>query len=295
MPTKSLFNVPKKDWTKEYDFLYGDWASKPTTRNSISSSSKYSVFFDENGNASYKDINKFAKNKIEPPQDARNFCLTAVVIENNDYLKIRDKINQFKAKNLAPLTGCESDPRNICFHTVEIVHGKGIFSFHNPKLSQVLLNALYSLVSEFPFTIFSVFIDKMEMIKRYNNPDEIYHLAAGFIFERLVNSKRFQGDFELVFESRGHDKGLLNDCVYILSNGSEYASVAKLSRIDGIYFNSKYDRLNGCTEIGLEIADLCSYSVYKHCQQKDFYWKEINPHLNYWNGLKLFPKKVKRE
>lgn len=62
------------------------------------------------------------------------------------------------------------------------------------------------------------------------------------------------------------------------------------TRINKIYFNNKKDR-NDNPEVGLELADLCSYPLYSNfCNQKDGRDFQIVSKKVHQYGKKIFPK-----
>ena len=103
-----------------------------------------------------------------------------------------------------------------------------------------------------------------------------------------------------MLEARGknEDKLLLNEMKHIIfETGIKNISTYELSeKIDGIYFNPKWNTVYDETFIGLEIADLSSYPIHKFIRnnKKDLSFKilekKFNKFPNYINkGLKIFP------
>lgn len=164
---ESLFNIPNGEWGQKYVEELGDWAFRPTPRIRINPKAEYSIFFDENGNASYKDIKGTLKNGNILSPNEKYFCLTAVVINNKAYKEIIDRVCAFKdlfLPRFIPNIKNNDSYNNIVFHMVDIVHGKKIFEFKSKEKSFALQAMIYNFVSTLPLTVFSVVIDKEKMI-----------------------------------------------------------------------------------------------------------------------------------
>lgn len=251
-------------------------------RNEISLECDYSVFFDENGDTYLDHANqaylahKFMDQPLVLDNSKRFFCLTGIVMKNENYKKaICDNI-AFKKKYWV-------DSPSLVFHSREIRRKEGPFRV----LNDTILSEMSSYIEQQDFKIFYCIIDKYALVAKYVQPLPPYYLAMSFILERLMHPNNFGygKKFELVLEARGHreDNELLRAVLgLIIPKGYK-------DRIKGVYFNCKIDKQHH-PEVGLELADLCSYPLYSHhCYGKcglayEVVRKKIHPY-----GKKIFP------
>ena len=72
----------------------------------------------------------------------------------------------------------------------------------------------------------------------------------------------------VILESRGktEDTELLNQIKLLIDHGNRYNPASLFSKIRGVYFNPKWSQASHCQKSywSLEIADVCSYPVYKY-------------------------------
>ena len=103
-----------------------------------------------------------------------------------------------------------------------------------------------------------------------------------------------------MLEARGkdEDKELLDHISKVINTtGTKKISSKELkSKIDGVYFNPKWNEEYSSTYIGLEITDLFSYPIHKYIKRntKDkaflIFEDKIVGYPNYKNkGIKIFP------
>lgn len=258
------------------------FTTKDRKRNFISSECDYSVFFDENGDT-YLDHarnaylkHEFMDQPLELDNSKRFFCLTSVIMKNESYKKAIIDNKSFKEKYWPGLS-------SLVFHSREIRRKEGPFQI----LNEEIIGELSLYIEHQDFTIIYCIIDKCELIGIYNQPLPPYYLAIGFILERLLHRSNFpcSSKFELVLESRGHkeDNALLRAILGLIIE-KNYKD-----RIRGVYFNRKTDNSH-LPEVGLELADLCSYPLYScYCNKKvgrdyEVIKRKVHPY-----GRKIFP------
>ena len=103
-----------------------------------------------------------------------------------------------------------------------------------------------------------------------------------------------------MLEARGkeEDKELLEHISKVINKtGTKKISSKELqSKIDGVYFNPKWNEEYSSTYVGLEITDLFSYPIHKYVKRnskdKAFltFEDKIDGYPNYKNkGIKIFP------
>lgn len=265
------------------DDLIPRFTSTDRKRNEISPQSDYSVFFDENGDTYLDHVIQACKDNIEmgKPEELDNskryFCLTAVVMRNKDYKKaIEDNID-LKTKYWPSLP-------SLVFHSREIRRKEGPFRILDNKI----IGEMSTYIEQQNFKIFYCFIDKYKLVSNYFYPLSPYYISMGFILERLIHPCNFASNakFELILESRGRkeDNQLLHDTIgLIIKKKVNY-------RICGIYFNHKTDKQHH-PEVGLELADLCSYPLYSHhCNGAEGRDYQIVKQKLHQHGCILFPK-----
>lgn len=280
------------------------WRQKPSNIDEMDFNSgiTHVAFFDENGDANFAHIIEAIRNNRILENANKYFALTSVLFATDDLDNVKDAFVELKEKYWG-FDGCYSYPKNymkVCFHSREIRRSEGPFS-KNVIDYEAFINDLNILMSNLPAKIASSFINKETHYRRYStNAVSPYELSLTFILERLVKHMTKQSDqLIIILEARGkkEDKLIHDKIVNILDFGTKYVSKEAFRKIKGVYFNKKRpinDPLK--SYFGLEIADLCSYPIYKYCltnsKDKAFACIEskIHRYPNYFGrGLKLFP------
>ena len=265
-----------------------NWKLKPTPIYMIPMDITYSVFLDENGSAETKSIYKAIHN-FQTPSDPF-FNVAAVIIHNHDYTSIKKRFNDLK--NEFWEQGCFPDKhgksKKVCLHTKDINNKHGAFDTKVIN-HDLLVKRLTEEIAASNFTILDAFINKFTHLRKYSYPEEPYSLSLRFILERLSTSVLKDSDTAiLILESRGknEDRELLANIVKILETGTKYATKGQLNKIKGVYFNPKRSKINDDSPfIGLELADLCAYPIYKYCK----YNTKDNNFITLQNKLAGFP------
>lgn len=161
-----------------------------------------------------------------------------------------------------------------------------------------LMSDLDKLVSDIKMTVLATCVDKISLCKNSPNPINPYFLSLDFIFEALLKKAIPGENFVVVLEQRGkkEDHELLSHIRQIITTGTEKIDSALLQRIKGVYFNPKWTDDYQWSYCGLEIADLCAYSIYKEFTSENGYtsFNIVKKHfLGYpdylGSGLKFFP------
>ncbi|MDQ0359764.1 DUF3800 domain-containing protein [Breznakia pachnodae] len=248
------------------------WREKPTVITSCPINITHIAFMDENGNVNMKNVINHIENNVELDLGSSHFCLTSVLINRENLTKIGKEIKFIKTKHWGNkatyLYGNEE--KQVCFHSRDIRMQKG--PFNQTKInSQKFMNDLNQLMKKLPISITSCCIDKVFLYKIGGNlVKSPYTIAVTKILETLVTVQLKTSDKALIIlESRGkkEDCKLLNEVVDLIEFGTSSVSINQFNKIVGVYFNpkrvSKDIHKASATFWGLEIADLCSYPIYK--------------------------------
>lgn len=253
---------------------------KTTRQDYIPHSSSYVICIDESGSVSYaKTILKLIQeNKNELiDYNRRYFTLCAVIFKIEDYMDAIDKIDTLKNKFWKNGKYHHKDGINkkVCLHSSDIRRQIGAFSPLNiivPDFIEELSEVLDSLKC----TVIAINID-LHYFSLNGDVGSVYETAFNSILERYIYFAPNNATASIYFESRGQkeDNQLLRAIKRtLLSDGLEKIHFSELkNKIDGVYFNKKW-RDDSYTYVGLEIADLFAYPIYKYgingVRRKDF-------------------------
>lgn len=280
------------------------WKVLPSGLNYWPDEVKYIMFIDENNNADLKYIRKKLAAGKDVPIEDRYFTVTGSVIDESDFDFIKDEINKLKDKYWKDgLFFYEKDKafKKVCFHSSDIRNRRGPFSEDVINYDEFILD-LSDFMTKIPFIVFSATIDKVKHLKRYNTPLHPYDLCMDFLLERFgkffLNHNEANGVLHIEARGEKEDRQLLKHLVRKLEYGTMWSTEIDLSRIKGIYFNTKWclGQKNLKSYFGLEIADLASYPIHKYCRfgVKDPAFHIIEPKMYFYprykgTGLKIFP------
>lgn len=275
------------------------WRNRPKFINYCPEWVDYVLFIDENGCGDMKSV---ARNHRSLTPNQELLTITGIAIKASNLGKVKGEIMDLK--NTYWENGMfKYGKRNkrVCFHSRNIRKKEGPF---NPAVinHRDFTNDLAKVIQRLPMTIFSATIDKYRHFLKYNHPVHPYNLCLNFIIERFVKFHLEANEKAIiVIEARGkeHDTFTLEHIKRFLDHGNQYISSRLLKNsIKGVYFNSKWSKTHNELKsyFGLEIADLCSYPIYKFCKHgtKDYalqcYEGKIHNYPRYEGcGLKRFP------
>ncbi len=156
----------------------------------IQGMSDYIVYVDESGDHSLTSINP------EYPVFVLAFC----IFHKKHYVEaVVPALTRFKFKHFG--------------HDMQILHEHDIrkekngFNFANRQARHDFMGELGAIIAEHNFIIISVAIDKTNLAKQYQAPDNPYHIALKFCLERLyyfLKEKQQQNvTTHVVVENRG--------------------------------------------------------------------------------------------
>lgn len=282
------------------------WYEKPSEILFVENNFDYIMCVDENGNSDLTHILKKILCSQEISVDDRYFTITGCIFSKDEYNKTKNKINMLKEKywkngmHLDQKTNLE---KRICLHSRDIRKHEHCFNENIINYEEFIAD-LTNIMKCLNCKIISISID---LYKYLNN------VAFDFLLERYIYATKNNRKGILMLEARGkeEDKNLVILIMFILlehinkvinKTGTKRITVNELkSKIKGVYFNPKWNSTYSDTYVGLEIADLFSYPIYKYIKRnvkdKAFitYEEKIEGYPNYKNkGIKLFPEeKVK--
>lgn len=262
------------------------WKSKPIGleyTNQYTKNYDYIMAIDESGTSSLNDINDDW------------FVITGLVFSLKNFKFIENEIMSLKNKYWE--NGMYKGQR-VVFHSRDVRRKTGPFS---PKIINYdsFLLELVELLRKLPFEIFSSCINKSKLKKKYSNPYDPYEISTEFISERYcfkLNRERKNGIMLIESRNKTMDIKLHNKFINILSNGNNFKKKEFFSNVTGIYYNKKLtdDRLRSYWQ--LEIADLCSFSIFNsmRASKPDTIYSIIEENFSNYpeylgRGLKKFP------
>lgn len=155
----------------------------------------------------------------------------------------------------------------VVLHSHDIRKEKGPFALlrTNPNLRKQFYNELNLAIQKTPFTYFSSVIDKSNLIKKYTDPFNPYHIALRFCMEKthefLLKEKQQGRQVSLIVESRGknEDQDLELEFHRLIQNqqGWGYKKNIKFNDI-GYKLTFAHKQINS---IGLQLADLIARPI----------------------------------
>lgn len=257
------------------------------------------MFVDESGTSDITNMLRLISDKKNIGVDDKFFTVTGCIFTQQDYEIAKDRINELKNKYWENGEYKYGEViKKVCFHSREIRRNEGAFSNNCINYKDFIIE-LSKLIEEINYKIISITINKEDyLLKRYRF--DIYNTAMCFLIQRYIYCMPTLCNGAIVLESRGkmENKVLEREMSHIINDtGIRNITTLELkNKINGIYFNSKWNDSCENTFCGLEIADLTSYPIYKYAKhgKKDLAFncleKKIDKYPNYINkGLKIFP------
>lgn len=219
------------------------------------------IFFDENGSSSALKAIKDTYMKGERiNEDRRYFTLTACIFEIADYFKAVDLIKALVAK----YWGNPFEP--VVFHTRDIQKKLGYFHFKSDEKYLDFLHDLSHTIEETRCEIISVTFDLLSYVTQYYQHDP-YGVAFDIILGTAMFNIKEDDNVALVFEARGkkEDAALKEHITKVINRfGTQKVPARELQKhFKDIYFNPKTSEDRTIVYHGTDIADLCSYPIYR--------------------------------
>lgn len=220
------------------------------------------IFFDENGSASaLKSIQKLIADNKPVDDNRRYFTLTACVFLKDDYLSAVKIIKKM-------VTKFWDDPNTpVVFHTRDIQKRLGYFNFSTDEDYEVFISNLSLSICLMKFEIISVTFDLVSYVNQYYKHDP-YEVAFDIILETAMFKMKEDEQVALVFEARGKKEDeLLNKHIFKTINtfGTQKNRPSILKKhFSDVFFNPKMSEDGSVVYHGIDIADLCSYPIYRY-------------------------------
>jgi len=189
---------------------------------------------------------------------------------------------------------------SIVFHTRDIKKENGPFKFCDENTRKRFIADLSDSIEKVKFNVISVTFDLLHFATNGNNIDP-YKFAIDEILKILFRHLSTHDKCVLVFESRGkHEDKIINN--YLNGKmgipGSTKIDSNFKNHIIDICFNKKINENTKEAVVGLEMADLCSYPIYRYlrfCHEGMDFTLVKNKILSYTGnlkkceGIKVFP------
>ena len=255
----------------------------------------YVACFDENGSASATiQMFKAVMAGKEPDEDRRYFTLTCCLFSKDEYKFSKDILDKLKNQYFKKV----KEP--VVLHTRDIVKRIGAFNFKTKEKQDKFINSLSNAVHLIKCKIISVTFDLYSYVKQDYKHDP-YQVAFDIILKGLSKNVGYRQKVALVFESRGknEDKTLYKH-IYKILNITGCKNIKKdvlSSHFDEAFFNHKVSSNGQFAYPGIEMADLCSYPIYRKMrfgiEGKDFEViksKIVTGKNGIIYGLRMFPK-----
>lgn len=278
-----------------------NWTDKPESIKEWKSNIDYIIFLDENNCDDMTNIIKKISNNLPINNDEKFFTLTGCIISIEDYEILKNDFESLKLsywKNAQYYNEKKEEYCKICFHSRDIRRSQNAFA--NTFINTAkFINDLTETIVNINFKIISITINIYEYIMQ-NNRANLYNTAFNFIIGGLVKLIPDDQKILIVFEARGKREDRLlhkHICSVIQEDGIGDITQEKLAKkIEGVYFNPKWNKKENTTYAGLELTDLCSYPIHKYMRSgiKDLAFHSIENKImgfpNYMDiGLKKFP------
>lgn len=236
-----------------------EWKTRPTDIALWENEIQYILFVDENNGDNVAQIAKKLKQKKEISPDERFLTLTGCIIEKKHYEQLKEEFEFIKYKywtDAKYFYEKNQVERNVCFHSREIRNKMNAFNMEDEKY-QEFIQELSNSIKKVKFKIITVNIDMVEFVMEGHETS-----AYEYAFMKMVRAYKQEIREEngiIIIEARGkkEDRSLHKYAVELL--GTE-----ELSNIKGLFFNAKWNKTNGVTYAGLELADLVSYPIHKY-------------------------------
>lgn len=247
-----------------------NWRDKPICANRWSDDATHILYVDENGHSNLKNIISCIENNnpVQENEKYFNICTTLITKENHNDIAL----SLVNIKHKYWLNGKYSYKgvvKSVCLHSDEIRKMTGPFS-KNTINHESFFEDMNSTMSNMELMVFDCFINKEKFYLKYLDAAiDPYAIGIQYILERIVNKQLGSDDkVMIVCESRGakEDIIVLDTIKLLMAKGTYYVSSKQFNKITGIYFNPKRSSDNSKSYIGLEIADLCAYPIYKYAK-----------------------------
>ena len=262
----------------------------------------YVMCIDENGSSSNLTyVLKQISNEKEISEDDKYFTITGCIFTIEEYMSSKKNIKSLKNKyweNGMFYDNKLKRDKCVCFHSRDIRKRDKCFNDSVINYNEFMVD-LSDAMKSIQCKIISISINLYEYLKK-GYTHNVYNVAFDFLLERYIYATDNNKKGVIMLEARGkaEDKELLEHISKVINHtGTKKISSKELkSKIDGVYFNPKWNEEYSSTYVGLEITDLFSYPIHKYIKRntKDkaflVFEDKIVGYPNYKNkGIKIFP------
>lgn len=278
------------------------WYDKPTKILSMRKDINYVMCIDENGSSSNLTyVLKQISNEKEISEDDKYFTITGCIFTKEEYMNSKRRIKSLKNKYWENGMFYDSKLKRekaVCFHSRDIRKHDNCFNDSVIDYNEFMVD-LTDAMKNIKCKIISISINLYEYLKR-GYTHNVYNVAFDFLLERYIYATENNKTGVIMLEARGKDEDdeLLEHISKVINKtGTKKISSKELkSKIEGVYFNLKWNEEYSSTYVGLEITDLFSYPIHKYVKRstkdKAFltFEEKIVGYPNYKNkGIKIFP------
>lgn len=278
------------------------WYDKPIKLLSIRKDIDYIMCIDENGSSSNLTyVLKQISNEKELSEDDKYFTITGCIFTKEEYLNSKKLIKSLKNKYWANGMFYDiktNEQKAVCFHSRDIRKHNNCFNDSIINYNEFIVD-LSNAMKDIQCKIISISINLYEYLKK-GYTHNVYNVAFDFLLERYIYETKNNKKGIVMLEARGknEDKELLEHISKVINRtGTKRISSKELkAKINGVYFNPKWNKEYSSTYVGLEITDLFSYPIHKFVKRnkKDkaflLFENKIVGYPSYKNkGIKTFP------
>ena len=278
------------------------WYDKPTKIVSIGKNIDYIMCIDENGSSSNLTyVLRQISNEKELSEDDKYFTITGCIFTKEEYMNSKKLIESLKNKYWNNGVFYDTKVKRykaICLHSRDIRKHDSCFNDSVIKYNEFMID-LSNTMKDVKCRIISISINFYEYLKK-GYTHNVYNVAFDFSLERYIYDTKNNKKGIIMLEARGkdEDKELLEHISKVINHtGTKKIGSKELkTKIDGVYFNPKWNEEYSSTYVGLEITDLFSYPIHKYVKRKIkdkaflVFEDKIVGYPNYENkGIKIFP------
>lgn len=207
----------------------------------------YTLFLDESGDQSLRNINK----------DFPIFILMGLLITNENYHKLCQEITALKIKYF--------NSTHVILHSRDIRKCDGPFAvLFDLEKKKSFYEDLNTILATHDYMLIASAILKHKHIERYGKlADDPYEISLTFVLERALFENTQGNGINVVIEARGNreDQALARRYNEILYRGSSKVQSKRFLKKFHTELAFKKKREN---DIRLQIADLCVYPIARH-------------------------------
>jgi hypothetical protein len=150
----------------------------------------------------------------------------------------------------------------VILHEHDIRKNKGPFALiRDPARRTPFMEGLNTLMRDAPIVLIACAVHKQRHLDRYSNPENPYHVALGFLLERLYAELAGQGcragATHILFERRGPKEDAELELEFRrIRDGANY--YGKRLPFEGVFCDKK------CNSSGLQLAELMARPIGRH-------------------------------